>query len=75
MGMPADAAHFRTKAAHRNALNPMWGQSFQFPVVMEDLAFLRFSVVEHSSSQVTAQKVLPIKALRTGEIRPDSIQV
>ncbi|XP_031435387.1 1-phosphatidylinositol 4,5-bisphosphate phosphodiesterase epsilon-1-like isoform X3 [Clupea harengus] len=66
LGMPADAAHFRTKAAHRNALNPMWGQSFQFPVVMEDLAFLRFSVVEHSSSQVTAQKVLPIKALRTG---------
>ncbi|XP_076141340.1 1-phosphatidylinositol 4,5-bisphosphate phosphodiesterase epsilon-1-like [Alosa pseudoharengus] len=66
LGMPADAAHFRTKAAHRNALNPMWGQSFQFPVVMEDLAFLRFTVLEHSSSQVTAQRILPIRALRTG---------
>ncbi|XP_063047306.1 1-phosphatidylinositol 4,5-bisphosphate phosphodiesterase epsilon-1-like isoform X3 [Engraulis encrasicolus] len=66
LGMPADAAHFRTKAAHRNALNPMWGQTFQFPVVMEDLAFLRFTVVEHSSSQTTAQRILPIKALRPG---------
>uniref|UniRef100_A0AAY4BXV5 Phosphoinositide phospholipase C n=1 Tax=Denticeps clupeoides TaxID=299321 RepID=A0AAY4BXV5_9TELE len=66
LGMPADAAHFRTKAAHRNSLNPIWGQSFQFPIAMEDLAFLRFSVVEHNSSQVTAQRILPLRALRTG---------
>uniref|UniRef100_A0A8C8HI87 Phosphoinositide phospholipase C n=1 Tax=Oncorhynchus tshawytscha TaxID=74940 RepID=A0A8C8HI87_ONCTS len=66
MGMQADGCHFRTKPIHRNPLNPIWNQSFHFPLLMADLAFLRFTVVEHNSSQTTAHRIIPLRALRTG---------
>lgn len=66
LGMPADSCHFRTKPIHRNTLNPMWNEHFQFQVHFEDLAFLRVAVVENNSSQVTAQRILPLKNLRAG---------
>uniref|UniRef100_A0A673XG08 Phosphoinositide phospholipase C n=1 Tax=Salmo trutta TaxID=8032 RepID=A0A673XG08_SALTR len=66
MGMQADGCHFRTKPIHRNPLNPIWNQSFHFPILMADLAFLRFTVVEHNSSQTTAHRIIPLRALRTG---------
>ncbi|CAL8281840.1 unnamed protein product [Merluccius merluccius] len=66
LGMPVDASHFRSKPIHRNTLNPMWGESFQFTVHFEELCFLRIAVVENNSSQTTAQRTLPIKALKPG---------
>ncbi|KAF5899519.1 1-phosphatidylinositol 4,5-bisphosphate phosphodiesterase epsilon-1 isoform X2, partial [Clarias magur] len=66
LGLPADACHFRTKPIHRNTLNPMWSESFTFQVHFEDLTFLRLAVVENNSSQVTAQRILPLKALKPG---------
>ncbi|XP_004680665.1 PREDICTED: 1-phosphatidylinositol 4,5-bisphosphate phosphodiesterase epsilon-1 [Condylura cristata] len=66
MGMPLDSCHFRTKPIHRNTLNPMWNEQFLFRVHFEDLLFLRFAVVENNSSAVTAQRIIPLKALRRG---------
>ncbi|XP_026877695.2 1-phosphatidylinositol 4,5-bisphosphate phosphodiesterase epsilon-1 isoform X4 [Electrophorus electricus] len=66
LGLPADNCHFRTKPIHRNTLNPMWSERFTFSVYFEDLAFLRLAVVENNSSQVTAQRILPLKALKPG---------
>ncbi|KAJ8250479.1 hypothetical protein COCON_G00224010 [Conger conger] len=66
LGAPVDCVHFRTKPVHRNTLNPMWGERFPFHVQMEELAFLRFAVVENNSSQVTAQRIIPLRALRSG---------
>ncbi|XP_027019022.2 1-phosphatidylinositol 4,5-bisphosphate phosphodiesterase epsilon-1 isoform X2 [Tachysurus fulvidraco] len=66
LGLPADACHFRTKPIHRNTLNPMWSESFTFQVHFEDMTFLRLAVVENNSSQVTAQRILPLKALKPG---------
>uniref|UniRef100_A0A8C7V471 Phosphoinositide phospholipase C n=1 Tax=Oncorhynchus mykiss TaxID=8022 RepID=A0A8C7V471_ONCMY len=66
LGMQADGCHFRTKPVHRNPLNPIWNQSFHLPLLMADLAFLRFTVVEHNSSQTTAQRIISLRALRTG---------
>ncbi|XP_064175476.1 1-phosphatidylinositol 4,5-bisphosphate phosphodiesterase epsilon-1 isoform X3 [Anguilla rostrata] len=66
LGMPVDSCHFRTKPIHRNTLNPMWSEHFLFQVYFEDMAFLRLAVVENNSSQVTAQRILPIKALKAG---------
>ncbi|XP_035256950.1 1-phosphatidylinositol 4,5-bisphosphate phosphodiesterase epsilon-1-like isoform X2 [Anguilla anguilla] len=66
LGAPADCVRYRTKPVHRNALNPMWGERFLFRVLVEELAFLRFAVVENNSSQVTAQRILPLSALRSG---------
>ncbi|XP_054428851.1 1-phosphatidylinositol 4,5-bisphosphate phosphodiesterase epsilon-1 [Pteronotus mesoamericanus] len=66
LGMPLDSCHFRTKPIHRNTLNPMWNEQFFFRVYFEDLVFLRFAVVENNSSAVTAQRILPLKALKRG---------
>uniref|UniRef100_A0A8C3KP84 Phosphoinositide phospholipase C n=1 Tax=Calidris pygmaea TaxID=425635 RepID=A0A8C3KP84_9CHAR len=66
LGMPLDSCHFRTKPIHRNTLNPMWNEQFLFRVHFEDLVFLRFAVVENNSSAVTAQRIIPLKALKRG---------
>ncbi|XP_069373582.1 1-phosphatidylinositol 4,5-bisphosphate phosphodiesterase epsilon-1 isoform X1 [Paralichthys olivaceus] len=66
LGMPVDSCHFRTKPIHRNTLNPMWSEHFQFTVHFEDMCFLRVAVVENNSSQTTAQRTLPLKALKPG---------
>uniref|UniRef100_A0A3B5R4C2 C2 domain-containing protein n=1 Tax=Xiphophorus maculatus TaxID=8083 RepID=A0A3B5R4C2_XIPMA len=64
--MSVDTYHFRTKPIHRNTLNPMWSERFQFTVHFEEMCFLRFAVVENNSSQITAQRTLPLKALKPG---------
>uniref|UniRef100_A0A3B4BD34 C2 domain-containing protein n=1 Tax=Periophthalmus magnuspinnatus TaxID=409849 RepID=A0A3B4BD34_9GOBI len=46
----------KTKPIHRNTLNPMWSEHFQFSVYFEELCFIRFSVVENNSSQTTLGK-------------------
>ncbi|XP_054623295.1 1-phosphatidylinositol 4,5-bisphosphate phosphodiesterase epsilon-1 isoform X3 [Dunckerocampus dactyliophorus] len=66
LGMPGDSCHFRTKPIHRNTLNPMWSERFHFSVHFEELCFLRFAVVENNSSQTTAQRTLPLRALKPG---------
>nr|XP_005991625.1 PREDICTED: 1-phosphatidylinositol 4,5-bisphosphate phosphodiesterase epsilon-1 isoform X2 [Latimeria chalumnae] len=66
LGMPLDSCHFRTKPIHRNTLNPMWNEQFLFHVYFEDLVFIRFAVVENNSSTVTAQRIIPLKALKRG---------
>uniref|UniRef100_A0A3B5LLJ8 Phosphoinositide phospholipase C n=1 Tax=Xiphophorus couchianus TaxID=32473 RepID=A0A3B5LLJ8_9TELE len=66
LGMSVDTYHFRTKPIHRNTLNPMWSERFQFTVHFEEMCFLRFAVVENNSSQITAQRTLPLKALKPG---------
>lgn len=66
LGMPVDSTHLRTKPIHRNTLNPMWNEHFQFTVHFEEMCFLRVAVVENNSSQITAQRTLPLKALKSG---------
>ncbi|XP_058840982.1 1-phosphatidylinositol 4,5-bisphosphate phosphodiesterase epsilon-1 isoform X1 [Acipenser ruthenus] len=66
LGMPADSCHFRTKPTHRNTLNPMWNEQFLFHVCFEDLVYIRFAVVENNSSAITAQRIIPLKALKRG---------
>uniref|UniRef100_A0A4W5QNE3 Phosphoinositide phospholipase C n=1 Tax=Hucho hucho TaxID=62062 RepID=A0A4W5QNE3_9TELE len=66
MGMPVDSFQFRTKPIHRNTLNPMWSEHFRFPVHFEDACFLRITVVENNSYQTTAQRILPLRALKPG---------
>nr|XP_003462442.1 1-phosphatidylinositol 4,5-bisphosphate phosphodiesterase epsilon-1 isoform X1 [Cavia porcellus]XP_012999385.1 1-phosphatidylinositol 4,5-bisphosphate phosphodiesterase epsilon-1 isoform X1 [Cavia porcellus] len=66
LGMSLDSCHFRTKPIHRNTLNPMWNEQFLFRVHFEDLVFIRFAVVENNSSAVTAQRIIPLKALKRG---------
>ncbi|CAB1312833.1 unnamed protein product [Coregonus sp. 'balchen'] len=65
MGMQADGCHFRTKPIHRNPLNPIWNQSFHFPLLMADLAFLRFTVLRNQHNDALPVSSLFIYSRRT----------
>ncbi|KAJ9590133.1 hypothetical protein L9F63_016745 [Diploptera punctata] len=66
VGIPVDCNKQKTKVIQRNALNPIWNDSFFFQVMFRDLAFLRFSVLDAGTNHLLAQRVLPLKCLRPG---------
>lgn len=76
IGLPVDCNKQKTKVIQKNALNPIWNDTFVFRVMFQDLAFLRFSVMEVSTNHLLAQRVLPLKCLRPGyrHLRLRSVQ-
>lgn len=66
VGIPVDCNKQKTKVIQRNALNPIWNDTFFFQVMFRDLAFLRFSVLDAGTNHLIAQRVLPLKCLRPG---------
>lgn len=50
----------------RNALNPIWEETFEIEVHLPELAFIRFTVLDVGSNMVTAQRVVPVTKLRQG---------
>ncbi|XP_077992111.1 1-phosphatidylinositol 4,5-bisphosphate phosphodiesterase epsilon-1-like [Glandiceps talaboti] len=66
LGIPVDCARGKTKVIQRNAVNPIWKETFTFQVALRDLAFVRFSVNDASGSGLAAHRVIPLKCLRTG---------
>lgn len=50
----------------RNALNPIWEETFELDIHLPDLAFLRFTVVDVISNMTMAQRVVPLNRLRPG---------
>lgn len=66
VGIPVDCNKQKTKIVQRNALNPIWNDTFFFQVMFGDLAFLRFSVLDANTNHLLAQRVLPLKCLRPG---------
>lgn len=66
LGIPVDCSKKKTKSIKKNALNPIWNDTFFFKVMYYDLAFLKFSVYETDSNHLCAQRVIPLKCLRPG---------
>lgn len=66
IGIPIDCNKQKTKVILKNALNPIWNDTFVFRVMFSDLAFIRFNVYESSSNHIIAQRVIPLKCLRPG---------
>ncbi|KAF5272994.1 hypothetical protein FQA39_LY07643 [Lamprigera yunnana] len=66
IGIPADCNKQKTKTIQKNALNPIWNDTFHFRVMFKDLAFLKFCVVDGTSNHILAQRILPVKCLRPG---------
>lgn len=66
IGIPRDCNKYKTKMSSRNALNPIWEETFELDVHLPDLAFLRFTVVDVTSNMTTAQRVVPVNRLRSG---------
>uniref|UniRef100_A0A158R571 Phosphoinositide phospholipase C n=1 Tax=Syphacia muris TaxID=451379 RepID=A0A158R571_9BILA len=66
IGMPCDNAKYKSKAEHRNAVNPTWNFFSVFRITCVDLAFLRIAVCDASNGRCCAQRVVPVKCLRPG---------
>ncbi len=66
IGLPRDCCKYKTKMASRNALNPIWEETFELEISLPQLAFLRFHVIDVASNTVTAQRVVPVNRLRPG---------
>lgn len=66
IGIPRDCSKFKTKMSSRNALNPIWEETFELDIHLPELAFIRFTVVDVTSNLTTAQRVVPVGRLRPG---------
>ncbi|KAJ8935902.1 hypothetical protein NQ318_016235 [Aromia moschata] len=66
IGIQVDCNKQKTKIVQKNALNPIWNDTFHFRVMFQDLAFLRFTVVDATGNHQLAQRILPLKCLRPG---------
>lgn len=66
LGIPVDCSKKKTKTIKKNALNPIWNDTFFFKVMFYDLAFLKFSVYESDATHLVSQRVIPLKCLRPG---------
>lgn len=66
IGIEVDCSKQKTKVIQRNALNPIWNDSFFFQINFRDLAFLKLSVLDASTNHLLSQRIVPIKHLRPG---------
>ncbi|CAG9772903.1 unnamed protein product [Ceutorhynchus assimilis] len=66
IGIQVDCAKQRTKIVHKNALNPIWNETFHFRVMFQDLAFLRFSVMDSTNNHLLSQRIVPLRCLKPG---------
>lgn len=66
LGIPVDCSKKKTKIIRKNALNPIWNDTFYFKVMFHDLAFLKFCVYETDCNHLVSQRVIPLKCLRPG---------
>ncbi|KRT86875.1 C2 domain containing protein, partial [Oryctes borbonicus] len=66
IGIPVDCNKQKTKIAQKNALNPIWNDTFHFRVLFHDLAFLRISVLDGTTNHLLAHRILPLKCLKPG---------
>eukprot|EP00095_Tigriopus_kingsejongensis_P008940 snap_masked-scaffold199_size265817-processed-gene-1.12 protein:Tk08940 transcript:snap_masked-scaffold199_size265817-processed-gene-1.12-mRNA-1 annotation:"1-phosphatidylinositol -bisphosphate phosphodiesterase epsilon-1-like" len=66
LGIPRDCSKFKTKMISRNALNPIWEETFEIEVHLPEMAFIRFTVLDVASNMLTAQRVVPVTKLKQG---------
>lgn len=66
IGLPIDCCKQKTKIIQKNALNPIWNESFNFRIMFQELTFLRLTVVDATSNHLLAQRIIPLKNLRPG---------
>ncbi|XP_052745963.1 1-phosphatidylinositol 4,5-bisphosphate phosphodiesterase epsilon-1-like [Bicyclus anynana] len=66
LGVPADCRKIKTRVARRNALNPIWNETFTFKVNFPELAFVRFEVYDADTNYMLSQRVIPLQCLRPG---------
>jgi hypothetical protein len=47
IGLPRDCCKYKTKMATRNALNPIWEETFDLEISLPQLAFIRYDFLSY----------------------------
>jgi len=68
IGVPSDAASFKTRKIDDNGFNPQWHEQFSFQINEPNLAYLNFAVWDHdlNSDDFIASSVVPVNAIAEG---------
>ncbi|XP_060525896.1 1-phosphatidylinositol 4,5-bisphosphate phosphodiesterase epsilon-1-like isoform X2 [Cylas formicarius] len=66
IGIQVDCNKQKTKVVQKNALNPIWNETFHFRIMFQDLAFLRLAVFDSTNNHLLGQRIVPLKCLRPG---------
>lgn len=67
VGVPADSVKKKSKTIYYNSMNPVCGnETFAFRVLFDELAFVRFLVVDANTNHPLAQRVVPLRSVRNG---------
>eukprot|EP00004_Rigifila_ramosa_P005356 TRINITY_DN1585_c2_g1_i1.p1 TRINITY_DN1585_c2_g1~~TRINITY_DN1585_c2_g1_i1.p1 ORF type:complete len:959 (+),score=234.78 TRINITY_DN1585_c2_g1_i1:344-2878(+) len=67
-GLEADDREFLSRTVENNGFNPLWRETFDFPLCRPDLAVLSFTVTDEGSaaSTMVGQYSLPVRCVRQG---------
>lgn len=66
IGIPPDSVKKKSKTIYYNSMNPVCNETFTFRVLFDELAFVRFLVVDANTSHPLAQRVVPLRSVRHG---------
>lgn len=66
IGIPPDSVKKKTKTVYYNSINPVWNETFAYRVLFDELAFVRFLIVDANTNHPLAQRVVPLKDVRYG---------
>ena len=65
LGIPKDRAGFKTRKVVRNGFNPVWNETFKFPVRLFELGVLLFKIFD-SEDDLLAVNSIPLYYLNQG---------
>lgn len=66
IGIPPDGVKQKSKTIYYNSMNPVCNESFVFRVLFDELAFVRFLIVDANTNHSLAQRVMPLRSMRHG---------
>ncbi|KAG5843149.1 hypothetical protein ANANG_G00185400 [Anguilla anguilla] len=67
-GLPADCAERRTRTVRQNGDSPVFGESFEFQILLPELAMVRFVVLDDDfiGDEFIGQYTIPFECLQPG---------
>lgn len=66
IGIPPDSVKKKSIVINYNSLNPVWHESFTFHIIFEELAFIRFLIVDANTNHALAERIVPLRSVRYG---------
>ena len=69
-GLASDCSYERSRTIPHNGYNPVFDETFEFRIILPELALLRFVVLDddHIGDCFIGQYTIPVDCIRQGEL-------